>query len=59
MLIDEEFERSYVTLYAFLVQNSHVVTKNSLIRKLRKEEGVTPQSLSWKFWIPTVFTCGS
>lgn len=32
---------------------------NLLITKLRKEGRVTPQSLSWKFWIPTIFTCGS
>jgi len=43
----------------FFVQNSHVVTKNSLITRSRKEERVTPQYLFWKFWIPAVFTCGS
>lgn len=49
VLIAEEFERSFVMLYGcifffvgffcwfFLVWNSHVVTKNSLITQLRKE----------------------
>lgn len=51
------FERGCVMPYVFFAQSSHVVTKDSLITKLRKEERVTSPGNSGFFpYIPVAYS---